>query len=217
MPSRVVRARIRALSADFGLWISDFGLGVALVAAVCFECHFVYFLLPTADYVFDGDEGGVAEELADLGGEDQGAGHYLAGGAVGYDLAVAEEDHAVGEVGGKLYVVGGEYDGVALVAQAAKNGGEGVLLQVVEAARRLVEDEGLGVAGEDGCQGHTLALAYAEVAGVAGAVAGEAEARQQLRAVGRQAVGLAGEVYFGLHGIGEEKEVGLLGNISHKL
>ena len=44
---------------------------------------------------------------------------------------------------------------------------EGVLLEVVEAPGRLVEDESLGVARQDGGQGHALALAHAQVAGVA--------------------------------------------------
>ena len=116
--------------------------------------------------IFHGDERGVVEELAYLRGKDERAGHHFAGGAVGYNFAVAQEDHAVGQVRGKLYIVGGEYDRFAFVAQGSQDVRQRRLLQVVEAPGRLVEHKEWWVAGQHRRDSHALALTDAEVAGV---------------------------------------------------
>src|ERR1700754_2183494 len=91
-----------------------------------------------------GDDAGGVEDAGDLGGEVPAAGEDLGARAVGDHDAVAEEDDALGELGGELDVVGGDEDGGALRGKAVDEGDEIVLAAAVHAAGRLVEGDEAG-------------------------------------------------------------------------
>src|ERR1700750_3161971 len=95
--------------------------------------------------VLGSDDAGDVEDAGDLGGEVPAAGEDLGARAIGDHDAVAEEDDALGELGGELDVVGGDEDGGTLRGEA----GDAV---AVEAA------------GEGDREGEALALAAGEVA-----------------------------------------------------
>src|ERR1700742_3407043 len=122
--------------------------------------------------VLGGDDAGDVEDAGDLGGEVPAAGEDLGARAVGDHDAVAEEDDALGGLGGELDVVRGDEDGGALRGEAVDEGDEVVLAAAVHAAGRLVEGDEAGdavaveAAGGGAREGEALALAAGEVARV---------------------------------------------------
>ena len=70
------------------------------------------------------------------------------GGALGHDPALAQDHHAVGEVLGLLHVVGGEHDRGAQLLEPLDHVPGLAAGRGVEARRRLVEEEQLGVADD---------------------------------------------------------------------
>src|SRR5690242_5230728 len=88
-----------------------------------------------------GDDAGDVEDAGDLGGEVPAAGEDLGARAVGDHDAVAEQDDALGELGGELDVVGGDDDRGALRGEALNQRVEVLLAAPVHTAGRLVEGD----------------------------------------------------------------------------
>jgi hypothetical protein len=88
----------------------------------------------------------VADPVADAVA--RGAGDQLARRALREDPAVLDDRHAIGQRLGLVEVVRGEQDGLAEIAQRAHDLPGGAPRRRVEARRRLVEEDQLGVADE---------------------------------------------------------------------
>ena len=107
--------------------------------------------------------------------------------ALVHDPAGVQDDRAGDQRLQRPQLVGDEHDRTALADQVAERGGERLLAAGVDAGRRLVHDEGVGLAGEGARDQHALLLAAGQLLrGVAGAV-GHADRPQ--RAVHGRAVG----------------------------
>src|SRR5436190_12877558 len=119
-----------------------------------------------------GDDAGDVEDAGDLGGEVPAAGEDVGARTVGDHDPVAEQDDAVGELGGELDVVGGDQDGGAPLGEPVDEGDQVLLAAAVHATGRLVEGDEAGdavaveAAGEGDREGEALALAAGEVARV---------------------------------------------------
>ena len=135
-------------------------------------------------HILRGKPAGVGEEARHLGGKEGRGAQDFGGGAVGDHLALAHEDDAIGEGGGQFHVVRDEDDGHAPAAPFFEQRDQFLLGQVVEAARRFVEQEDGGQRDGDGGEGHALAFAHAQVARVGAGLAGEAQAAQKVERVG---------------------------------
>ena len=107
-----------------------------------------------------GGERGHERVVVGGAGERAGAGEQLVLGALGDDLAVADDDDLVGDALDLVEQVRAEQHGAALVGVAAQQVAHPADAGRVEAVGRLVEDEDLGVAEER--VGDAEALAHAE-------------------------------------------------------
>ena len=83
------------------------------------------------------------------------------------EFGVGDFDHSVRERVAEPGVVGREDDGGARVAKTCHGVDEGGAGLRIHAARRFVEEDQVGTAGEHRGDGGALALAAGEVAGVA--------------------------------------------------